>query len=354
MNASIPLEKIDLYRTESPLKVPYQLAYGPVSTLQSICCRITLEDGRVGWGESTPLPGYSEANADQVWASSQSLARQWLVSRMPDVEAACKGDGFLSTALVSAWEDASGFIPAITGEVPLVGLAQQNPGEEPAGVLARVRAEGYRSFKTKVGYTDTAREMKRLLDFQEALLPGERLRVDANQGLSEDQAIKLLDVCNPAKIEFFEQPLPVSDVDATARLTRDFPVSILLDESITDQDSITRAARAGAGNAVKLKWMKQFGWNFLVRCVEVARSFGFPVVFGNGVAGPMNNRQESVFWLTNLSEMGLASESNGFLKLTALSTECGLKVRDGRAVVTAASLEISSDYHILEECNIGE
>lgn len=340
-----------LYRVSLPLIEPYHLSYGPLKTLESLWAKIVLADGREGWGESTPVPGYSDSDVAAVWAAGQHRAVEWLGRSAEDVLAHCpdREDGFLVTALWTAFESACGRIPAVEGAIPIVGLVQEAPAESPGEALQRVSAKGYRYFKVKVGYHDPDLEVKRLRDFQKALGSEQRIRVDANQALDEKAAIKLLEVCDAAKIEFFEQPLPVAAWEATARLTRAFPTTILLDESLTSLASLDRVVEHRAAGAVKLKWMKQIGWGYLAQMLDRASALGLRVVLGNGVASHLNNWHEAMFWLARLRDSGVAGEMNGFLKLADIPAGCGLDFAHGCVIAEATPGPQRIPDHVAEE-----
>lgn len=311
------ISSIQVHRMSLPLREPYHLSYRSIQELDSVWVRIELADGSAGWGESTPLPGYSDSDLEAVWETTNNLAGSWVgreagavLSGPPDGQ-----DGFLFTAAWTALEEAAGLIPETFGQVPLAGLVQERAEESAASALGRVREFGYEVFKAKVGFLPVEEDVQRLRSFQQELRDGERLRVDANQSLNEAQAAMLLAACTAGKIELFEQPLPIDAWDACARLARRAPVSIMLDESITDLDSLERTARSGAAKLVKLKWMKQGGMSYLRAMVERARELGLRVVLGNGVAGWIDNRHEAIFWLKHLQDMQLAGEMNGYLKI---------------------------------------
>jgi len=199
--------------------------------------------------------------------------------------------------------------------VPLVGLTQERQGETPAAALRRVRRAGHRVFKVKVGFNPLQQDIERLTAFQADLHDGERIRVDANQGLSDQQARILLKYCLPEKIELLEQPLPVGAWTECARIAQQSPIPIMLDESITDVKSLQKTAQTGAGKIVKLKLMKQGGIIQLQEMLVHARKLGLEVVLGNGVAGWIDNRHEGIFWLKYLQDTGRAGEMNGYVKI---------------------------------------
>lgn len=311
------IESIQVYRLSLPLREPYHLSYGSIHDLASVWAKVELADGSTGWGESTPLPGYTGSDLEAVWGTTNDLAGAWIGKESGAVlaEPPRAQDGFLFTAVWTALEEAFGGIPKLSGTVPLVGLVQERDKESPVEALQRVRKLGYKVFKVKAGFLRSEQDTERLHIFQQELRDGERIRVDANQSLSEAQAATLLANCIAGKVELFEQPLPVDAWDACARLARLAPVPIMLDESITDLDSLDRTARSGAAQIVKLKWMKQGGMSYLREMVAHARKLELRVVLGNGVAGWIDNRHEAIFWLEQLQDMRLAGEMNGYLKI---------------------------------------
>lgn len=343
------IETIQTFRVLLPLREPYQLSYGSIEALASVWVRVQLEDGRTGWGESTPLPGYSSSDINSVWRVTTRMARSYVGKTASSILCSPpRGlDGFLFTAVWTALEEASGAIPRLGGHVPLAGIAQEKTNESPQAAVRRMRSLGYRVFKIKVGFSSLDRDLQRLLAFQEELEDEERLRIDANQALSEQQAAVLLRCCDPGKVELFEQPLPIGAWLESSRLARSTPIPIMLDEAITDRPSLEQAARTGAGTIVKLKWMKQGGMANLQAMADRARELGLRVVLGNGVAGWIDNRHEAIFWLAHLQTSGLAGEMNGHLKISGKLPFLPLRFRDGHLSLTADPLvDISPDAYL--------
>lgn len=317
------IESIQAHRMLLPLHEPYHLSYGTIEALDSVWVCVRLDNGAIGCGESTPLPGYSPSTTDTVWATTNDMARTSIGKKVSEVLGAPLpgSDGFLFAALRTALEEAAGLIPNIAGTVPLVGLTQERQGETPAAALRRVRGAGYWVFKIKVGFSPLQQDIERLTAFQADLHDGERIRVDANQALSDQQARILLKYCLPEKIELLEQPLPACAWTDCARIAQQSPIPIMLDESITDVKSLEAAAHTGAGKIVKLKLMKQGSITQLREMVAHAKKLGLEVVLGNGVAGWIDNRHEGIFWLKYLRDMGRAGEMNGYLKIQQRPSE---------------------------------
>ena len=330
------IEKIELFHVDQPLTVPYHLSYGDVNDLSSLWVHIVLSDGGEGWGECTPLPGYSDSDLKAVTEYGQYLAKQWigkivdvcLNRRFPQI------DGFLYSALYSALEEACGLISPIEGAIPLVALVQEAKGESIREVISAVRQQGYRVFKMKVGFQSVEEDRKRIEIYQGELQADELLRIDANQGLALDDAYHLVEVCSPEKVEVFEQPYKIEMWEESAKLQQQSAVPIMLDESITDLASVQKTIDLQAAGAVKLKLMKQGGFSRLKEMVQAADAAGLKVIFGNGVAGAVNNRHEAIFWLRELKQFGLAGELNGFIKVQNPIGTDFIRFESGQALVT--------------------
>jgi len=326
------VNNVSIHWVRTPLFEPYQLSYGPVEFLNSIFCRAELDDGRAGWGESTPLPGYCPSTADDVWATMERACEDSLGKEAAGIfSSAPEGDGFLTTALHTACEEAVLGAPTETGEVPLIGLIQGGTPDSLIAGLESARGKGYAEFKMKAGVYPPGHEAGLIREVQSCLHEGEWLRLDANQGLDLNSAKIVSGACDPARVRYLEQPLPELDWEGSAALAKSSPIPIALDEAITGLESLDRAARSRAGSYIKLKWMKQGSSAALKEMVERARQHGFQVIFGNGVATGWNGRQESVFWLRYLAADGFAGEMNGFLKVPG--TVSGLSAQNGRAIV---------------------
>ena len=328
------VKKISLLRVCTPLIEPYQLSYGPVRKLDSVFCCAELEDGRNGWGESTPLPGYCPSNADDVWAAMGHLCTRSVGSTAQDIfTAPPAADGFLTTALLTACEEALAGPQNETGEVPLIGLIHGKSAEALQTSMETARGNGHREFKMKAGIYPPEQEAALIRETQSFLHDGEWLRLDANQGLTLKAARVVAAACDPARVRYLEQPLPEADWEGSASLAKSSPIPIALDEAITGLDSLDQTARTGAASFIKLKWMKQGCSQALKDMVDRAQGHGFRVIFGNGVATGWNGRQEAAFWLRHLAKDGFAGEMNGYLKVA--EPTFGLISQNGRAILTS-------------------
>jgi O-succinylbenzoate synthase len=94
--------------------------------------------------------------------------------------------------------------------------------------------DGYRTFKWKIGVGEIAQELKLFDSLIQSLPASAKLRLDANAGLSYQQAHTWLQACDnlPIEIEFIEQPLPVDQFSQMLALSEAYGTAIALDESV--------------------------------------------------------------------------------------------------------------------------
>lgn len=311
------IESITVFRLAVPLTKPYRLAFGAVERYDTLIVEMTDRDGRRGLGEATVLTGYTDETIDDCWRVASDIAQK-LAGR--DLQAArslllalAATHPFTATAFGTAVEmiEGSSFF-AITQNtpVPLVGLLD---ARDEAGLHAeadRLLAEGYRTFKLKVGF-NAAADIEKVRMAQRAVRGRAALRIDANQGYTAEQGVAFVRALDPAGIELFEQPCPAGDWESHLAVAKAASVPLMLDESIYGMADIEKAATLKCATYIKLKLMKLVTLDGLARALERIRELGMKPVLGNGVAADLGCWLESLVAARHIDNAG---EQNGFLK----------------------------------------
>lgn len=340
---SAVVTSVCLWRLKLPLKQPYHLSFGTVREYDTVIARVEA-DGVEGWGESTPLPGYSEETADLVWAFVTSAAGALpglsTESALRRVEQA-GAPGFSRVALMVALEEAQwqgggragdAYWKDVEGkDVPLAAIVDLSDPEGGLRAGERAVAEGYGTLKTKVALppADPAKEAERCVRLRQAVGSSVRLRADANQGYTRAQAIEFLKRAQPAKLEWLEQPLPVDQWKDMERVYANRGnIPIMLDEAIVSEKDVIRCTRPRCADVIKLKLMKQGSLSACLETAQRARESGLRVVIGNGVQTGLACLQEAR--LHARIDPALAGEENGFLKPVRDVLRTAMTVRRGR------------------------
>jgi o-succinylbenzoate synthase len=106
--------------------------------------------------------------------------------------------------------------------------------------------QGNRTFKWKIGVASIEEELKIFNQLIQSLPPSAKLRLDANGGLTQQQAHQWLKATDAAGIvEFLEQPLPPEQFDAMLEMSSQYSTAIALDESVATVEQLEDCYRRG-------------------------------------------------------------------------------------------------------------
>lgn len=313
-----------------PLTEPYRLSFGTIDAFDTFIVR-AMSDAGVGYGEITPLPGYSEESRDSVESAIKGFA-----------VAADSGSGY-DTILTAIYKEspmaASGLRMAVEVSelgfervfssqegvpISVAALCSGKDADEAAVYARKLVQTGARTIKLKVGSAPVEADIERLRAVADTVADKAVLRIDANQRLDPERAEYFVTELEGMPIELLEQPFPPVESGATRNLSRLSPVPIMLDESIWESSDLDDAVNQQA-KYVKFKLCKHGGLKGCQRLIEKARKSGLKVVFGNGVQSPVGNRAE--VFVYRLMGLDTAIESNGFSKICDSPGSAGLSLR---------------------------
>jgi L-Ala-D/L-Glu epimerase len=280
--------ELRLFAVDLPFKVAFRHAAAARTSSESLFLRARLDNGAEGWGESLPRAYVSGESREQAFAllrdtvlpalagqSFRSLPEvvsflekcdgkappEWARPEVPQTAAWCGVD----LALLDAFGKASGEpagptagdgqAPAATGpgRYRYSGVVSAGHGWPYAKSLLKIRAFGFRQVKLKLerdGAVAAARTARRLL--------GRRvdLRVDANMAWDVEQALEVIGQLRAAGIRSFEQPVASGDLAGLTRLVAESSAQIMVDEGLTDRDSLRRFIAQRACTAVNVRISK--------------------------------------------------------------------------------------------------
>jgi len=245
-----------------------------VDTVPSTVVRVTTDEGLDGFGEVCPLgPAYLPAHADGARAALRQLAPSVLgidATNLAAVNAAMDralaGHGYAKSALDTACWDLLGKAAALPvcdllgGRVsetfPLYFAVPLGPAAEMTAYVEARRAEGIHRFQLKLG-ADPYEDAARTRSVVEATGPGDVVVADANGGWRVQDAVVAARAIDGLQRVFLEQPCATLEECLIVRRRTTLPM--VLDECITDVQSLLRAYHANAIEAFNLKVSKVGG-----------------------------------------------------------------------------------------------
>lgn len=123
--------------------------------------------------------------------------------------------------------------------IPINGLVWMGTYEEMAGRIEDKLQQGFSCIKIKIGAIDYAKELKLLTDLRHRFPANQlQIRVDANGGFSPEEATTVLHDLHALQIHSIEQPIKAKQWHEMARLCKDTPIPIALDEELIGINTI--------------------------------------------------------------------------------------------------------------------
>jgi L-alanine-DL-glutamate epimerase-like enolase superfamily enzyme len=139
--------------------------------------------------------------------------------------------------------------------------------------------QGFKAIKIKGG-TDVEEDIEKILKIREAVGKRIELRFDANQGYSEDVAIRFVQRTRSARVALLEQPTPKRQSDVLGRVTSEVSIPVMADESLVNLKDAFRLAKNNLVDMVNVKLMKVGGISEAMRINSVAKAANLEVMIG--------------------------------------------------------------------------
>lgn len=240
------IEKIETYLLESPIDKPFGWSQGWAGNRTALICKITTDDGLVGWGEGGASP--SQSAIHDIFAplligkdpsNINALWHQLFHSLHNDGLTGGFGGGALSAVDIALWD--------LLGKASGKSIAQMLGGSireqvavyatglyyEAEGFSSKLMEEaksyveaGYKGMKTKVGGQTVLDDVKRVTALREAIGPDLYLMVDANKAYNASTAIDIGNRLADLDIHWFEEPVLANDVDGYLEVKAGQPIAV--------------------------------------------------------------------------------------------------------------------------------
>ncbi len=255
--------KIQLLPYSLPFSTPWHTAQGVLHFRDGWLVKIRMADGMTGWGDCAPL---SWMETEQTSAADSDLQRlQSQLAGLDPQQALQRLEGIeeISSAALFAFETALLDLLSQQQSLPLSRLL--NPQAAPmvevnAAVgaitqlsdiqIMRAVDAGMRVLKLKAGVAGVQEEITRLQQIAAQLPEGVRLRIDANQAWTMDDALSFFQESEKLPIESVEEPLRNPDIEAWQSLAECTRIPLAADESLLNTDLETLLESGGISRVV--------------------------------------------------------------------------------------------------------
>ncbi|MGK0738218.1 o-succinylbenzoate synthase [Yokenella regensburgei] len=290
------MRSAQVYRWQIPMDAGVVLRERRLKTRDGLFVRLT-DAGREGWGEISPLPGFSLESLDEAQAETLAWVNVWRDGAdlpLPEIPSVAFGLSCALAELSGELLEAADYraAPLCTGDPDdLVLKLADMPGEKVA--------------KVKVGLYEAVRDGMVVNLLLEAI-PELKLRLDANRAWTPLKAQQFAKYVNPdyrSRIAFLEEPCKTRDDSRAFAL--ETGIAIAWDESLREAD-FAFVAEEGV-TAVVIKPTLTGSLAKVKTQVAAAQQLGLTVVISSSIESSLGLTQLAriAAWLTPETIPGL-------------------------------------------------
>ena len=279
------------FRFEEPMKI----AFATIVDMQTCIIRVLTDKGITGYGEAAPFPYVTGDNLETVISVGKEMKEVLLgvdpralgkVHRIMDsmyagntaikagIDIACY-DISAKAAGVPLYKFLGGDDPHVHSDVT-IGI------DEPARMAEAAKSwvdKGFDIIKVKLG-EDIATDAERIRAIRERVGENITIRIDANQGWSVKDTVRISRVLDGLGVDLIEQPVPAQDFEGLAEIRNKSAVLIAADESCHSACDALRLAAMRAVDVVNIKLMKCGGIYNALKIAAVCEAAGIPNMIG--------------------------------------------------------------------------
>ena len=289
---------LEIHPVSLRLKEPFKIALESVAAAENVYVKVLTDEGIAGWGEAAPFKMVTGETQESIVTALRHLEeavrgldplRPGLVCERMDQKLV--NNHGAKAAVVNAVYDiisqAFGaplyrMLGGYRDEVRTDITCSIKNAPEMAEDARRAVKAGFTVLKIKVGL-GLEEDVQRVAKIREAVGPGVKLRLDANQGWTAREAVRALRALEGFEVEFVEQPVPAGDLDGLAEVRRSVSIPVMADESVFSPADALRVIKRGAVDFINIKLMKSGGIYRALQINALAEAAGIECMLGQMV-----------------------------------------------------------------------
>jgi len=316
---SATIQSIEAVLVDIPTIRPHKLSMTTMGVQTMVIVRIKDSDGLEGLGEATTIGGlaYGPESPESVKLTIDAYFKPQLIGQAADnintlrvmLDRSSRGNNLAKSAIETALLDLLGkrlnrplsdlLGGAVHQHIPVLWtLASGDTARDIDEARTLMAAKRHCDFKLKIGSRPVMDDVRHVAAIKEAVGEHASVRVDVNQAWDEATAAKGMAELQAAGIDLVEQPTPLKDFAALARLSAKFHIPILADEAVADATDMFNLAAAGFSGAVAMKIAKAGGPLRVLEQAAVAKAAGIGLYGGTMLEGTIGTAASLHAWST--------------------------------------------------------
>ncbi|MEW6652145.1 MAG: o-succinylbenzoate synthase [Bacteroidota bacterium] len=293
------------------LRVPFVNSAGILTERKGFILKLTDEFGNIGYGECSPLPGFSIETLNDAELSLNKIISYLLNSKREDDHnvpadfssvAFAAEQAMLDLALAqnkNLWLDKLGIEDKIIPVNAVIGF------DDYPNIFEKIKNKielGYTTFKIKVGRDNPYEDFELLetirINFGFAI----KLRLDVNQKWTSDEAIEYLNRFKDFEIEYVEEPCEFAC--STFRTGEETQIPIALDESLKSSFDVINLITDSNTEYFVVKPMTVGGISAVKRIIDLAEQNQRKIIISSAFESAIGRR--ALVMLASLTNHSLA------------------------------------------------
>lgn len=292
------IKNIELYKISVPLKKPFKTALRTANHLEDLIVKIITDTEHVGYGEAPPtavitgdiIPSVAGAIHDFIAPRLIGMDISNFESILDAIQSSMVHNTSAKAALDMAVYDLygklygaplykllGGYRPSFASDITI------SVNDVDIMVQDSVQAveEGFNILKIKVG-NDFSKDFERINEIRRAVPSHVKIRVDANQGWTPKEAVRIIRMMEDKvlSVELVEQPVPAWDLEGLKFVTDNVLTDILADEAVFSIQDAVKIIKMRAADLINIKLMKTGGIYNALQICDLAKSFNIGCMIG--------------------------------------------------------------------------
>ena len=290
------ITSVEIFKMDMKISYVCAISLGSMSSAENILIKINTDMGFHGWGEGSPYSFITgETQSTSIEAAkflgkliigkdptnieeNHSLIRKYLPTH-PSVRSAydmamwdllgkeCKQPVYK----LLGGKNRQLRTDITMGHENLIGDVQKLAQDFLDQGFNEIKMKTGRSGKTDFNHVKAVRD-----------LVGEdiHLKIDSNQGWNLAESLKNASLMEPLDLMYFEQPLPVWNLDDMVKLREKINIPVCADESVFDEFDAFKICKLGAADYLNIKLGKSGGIHTGLKINAIAESYGAKCMIG--------------------------------------------------------------------------
>lgn len=292
------IKNIDVFEISVPLVTPFKTALRTVEAVNDIVIKITTDTEETGYGEAAPTAVITGETKESIKSAILNYIKPSIIGMeidnlegiMEKVNSSILKNTSAKAAVDMAIYDLyakklcsplykilGGYRNEITTDITI----SVNGIDEMVQDSLKAVNNGFNILKVKVG-KEGEKDIERIVEIRRAVGKEVVLRIDANQGWTAKQAVKIISALEERdlNIELVEQPVKYWDLEGMKYVTQNTYTKILADESVFSPQDAVKIIQQGAADLINIKLMKTGGIFNALKICDIAEVYGVECMIG--------------------------------------------------------------------------